>query len=117
MKTSKLGFIAILMASVIAPAQVSGQSADADLRSLFNRIDHDRNGYLSRYEYVAYYETAVAPGINQQYGDRGREALEKIHADNRRKLIDGPLESGDQNQDGRLSFTEYKAYNDSLVKL
>ena len=105
----------ILLSVIIAPLHVYGQSVTAQLETLFQKIDTNANRYLSRDEYLNYYETSVAPLINKRHADKGAEALEKIHSENRERFVEGPLGVGDLDGDNQLSFDEYKAYNDTLM--
>ena len=112
---SSFRLLSVLLSMVMIPLHAHGQLADALLERLFEKIDTDADRYLSRDEYLSYYETAVAPRINQLHADQGPEALEKIHSENRERFIEGPLGVGDLDGDGQLSFDEYKAYNDTLM--
>ena len=106
-----------LALSFVLSAPVSGQSTNAQLESLFRIIDTNSDTFLSKAEYLNYYDVAVAPSINRRHANFGSAALEDMHRQNRKRFVDGPLGSGDSDGDGKLSLREYKAYNARLMNL
>uniref|UniRef100_A0A1I7UJZ2 EF hand n=1 Tax=Caenorhabditis tropicalis TaxID=1561998 RepID=A0A1I7UJZ2_9PELO len=94
----------------------------------FKRFDLDRNGHLDISEFVPLvYEMSRRP-VDMDYqffkkmdlNDDGivdKQEVEKIRKDNNDRIIDGILSIADVNQDGQLTYEEFKSHLSQGSKL
>ncbi|EFP08425.1 hypothetical protein GCK72_011808 [Caenorhabditis remanei] len=99
-----------------------------DGKEYFQRFDLDRNGHLDISEFVPLvYEMSRRP-VDMDYqffkkmdlNDDGivdKAEVEKIRKDNNDRIIDGILSIADVNQDGQLTYEEFKSHLSQGSKL